>query len=240
MKVSDRLAAIDKIARTLQSRYTYSDIDLYLAAFGIIPPASGTGTNSKWVYSKAALQSTPLEIIAKIAEDLDIGSLAQVSIQANPPTGWKSTSDFRLFVSHISKDKHHAMRLRECLKHFAISGFVAHEDIDPTLEWQGEIERALFAMDALVCIHTPGFSGSYWTQQEIGFALGRGVKVISFKMGEDPKGFISKRQALSRQGRSAEQIASELNGLLLGDPLTSGKLTEAQRIKDEFLAEIPF
>jgi hypothetical protein len=47
-------------------------------------------------------------------------------------------------------------------------------------------------MDAFLAIHTPGFKDSFWTQQEIGFAVGRGVKIISFKMGEDPTGFISK------------------------------------------------
>jgi hypothetical protein len=60
--------------------------------------------------------------------------------------------------------------------------------------WQDEVERALFTMDALFAVHTPGFSKSVWSQQEIGFALGRGVKVISFKMGENPTGFISKHR----------------------------------------------
>lgn len=83
-------------------------------------------------------------------------------------------------------------------------------------------------MDALVAVHTPGFSKSVWTQQEIGFALGRGVKVISFKMGEDPTGFISKRQALSRQRRTAEEVAKDIDGLLRGDPLTRDRLDAAQ------------
>jgi len=232
LKVSDRLAAVDTIARTLQSRYTYTEIDTYLAAFDIPSPPNDHGSfNSKWVYSKTALKSVPLETIGKIADDLGLGALAQVSAQANPPEIWKRSADFRLFVSHLSKDKNHAMRLRDCLKQYGISAFVAHEDINPTLEWQTEIERALFAMNALVAIHTLGFSASYWTQQEVGFALGRGIKVISFRMGEDPKGFISKRQALSRQGRTAEQIAAEIHNLLAADEQTGGKLSEAQRLR---------
>jgi hypothetical protein len=98
-------------------------------------------------------------------------------------------------------------------------------------------------MDAFVVIHTPGFSASEWTQQEIGFALGRGVKIISFKMGEDPTGFIWKHQALSPGRRTAEEVAKEIDALLSADELTSGKLLAAKRaygfvdVKGE---EIPF
>lgn len=99
-------------------------------------------------------------------------------------------------------------------------------------------------MDAFIAIHTKGFSKSIWTQQEIGFALGRGVKVISFKMGEDPTGFISKRQALARQGRTAEQIAREVDRLLNEDPLTASRLVMAKRqgapVHGDLEEEIPF
>jgi hypothetical protein len=243
MKVSDRLNVIDTIARELQRRYTYREIDIYLAAFGIEPYQNPEGFNSKWVYSKDALKTASLETLGKIADDLGLGAIAQVSAQASPPSIWRRSTDFRLFISHLSKDKDKAMRLRDCLKQYGVSAFVAHEDIDPTLEWQSEIERALFAMDALVAIHTPGFSASYWTQQEVGFGLGRDAKIISFRMGEDPKGFISKRQALSRQGRTADQIAAEIHNLLAADEKTSGKLSEAQRLKGiipKQAADVPF
>ncbi len=229
MKVSERLGVIDKIGRELQSRYSYGEIDAYLAAFGVQPPGN-VGVNSKWVYAKAALAPVDLSVIARIADDLEIGSLIEFSAKAIPPANWRETTDFRLFISHISADKDKAVRLKTCLAPYAINGFVAHEDINPTLAWQDEIERALFSMDAMVAVHTPGFSKSVWTQQEIGIALGRGIKVISFKMGEDPTGFISKRQALSRQRRTAEEIAKEIDGLLRGDPLTRGRLDAAQQI----------
>jgi hypothetical protein len=125
---------------------------------------------------------------------------------------------------------------------YAISGFVAHEDILPTLEWQSEIERALYAMDAFIAIHTPGFSASFWTQQEIGFAVARGAKIISFKMGEDPTGFISKHQALARRRRTAEEIAAEIDSLLSADDLTAAKLLDAKKANGLIAAEdeIPF
>jgi signal recognition particle subunit SEC65 len=238
MKVTDRFDAIDKIGRELQRRFGFTEIDIYLDQFGVSPPApDSVGVNSKWVYSKVALKSAPLSTIARIADDLGIGSLAQLAAQANPPTLWKGTSDLRLFVSHISKDKIKATRLRDCLKQYGIQAFVAHEDIEPTREWQSEIERALFAMDAMVAMHTPGFSKSIWTQQEIGFALGRGVKTVSLRMGEDPTGFISKHQALSRGAKSAEDVAKELADIFSQDERTAKRLQEA---KSRMLDEIPF
>jgi hypothetical protein len=91
-------------------------------------------------------------------------------------------------------------------------------------------------MDAFLAIHTPGFKDIFWTQQEIGFAVGNGVKIISFKMGEDPTGFISKQQALARRNRTAEEITTEVDAILSADSLTSSKLKTA---KDADRPQVP-
>lgn len=235
MKISERLALIDKIARELQSRFTFSQLDDYLTASGIAYPQNVTA-NSKWVYSRAALAPLPPSKIVEIADDLGIGAQGAA---LSAPANWSGTSLFRLFISHISKEKIKATRLKDCLAPFGVSGFVAHEDIHPTLEWQDEITRALSHMDAFIAMHTPGFSASVWTQQEIGFAVARDVKIISLKMGEDPTGFISRRQALPRLGRTAEEIAKEVDELLAKDPLTNDRLASAKAslIADD---DIPF
>lgn len=227
MRISEKLALIDKIGRELQSRFTTSEIDLFLAEFGVAPPKE-VQVNSKWVYSKAALSGVPEATVIRIAAELDMPVSPSTGKLTQPPQNWVKTKLFRLFISHISKDKLIATRLKECLAPYAISGFVAHEDIHPTLEWQSEIERALYTMDAFIAVHTKGFSLSFWTQQEVGFALGRGTKVISFKMGEDPTGFISKQQALARRNRTAEAIAKEIDQLLGQDRRTSERLSEAK------------
>ena len=241
MRVSEKLDLIDRIGRELQSRYTYTEIDRFLAEFAIEPHAS-VSSNSKWVYSKAALSGIAIEKVLRIAQELDIGVGGQSPASITPPANWAKVTEFRLFISHVSKDKLKATRLKSCLEIYGISGFVAHEDIHPTLEWQSEIERALNNMDAFIAIHTPGSSNSNWTQQEIGFALGKGVKVISFKMGEDPTGFISRHQALARRDRTAEEVAKEINDLLLGDERTFGKLSTAQGSKQQPVLsdDIPF
>jgi hypothetical protein len=83
-------------------------------------------------------------------------------------------------------------------------------------------------MDAFLAIHTVGFAQSIWTQQEVGYAVGRGVKIISLQMGEDPTGFISKHQALRRGDRKAEEVAAEIDGILAKDPGTRDKLRAAK------------
>jgi hypothetical protein len=93
-------------------------------------------------------------------------------------------------------------------------------------------------MDAFVAIHTLGFSKSIWTQQEIGFALGRGVKTISLRMGDHPTGFISKHQALPRGNKSAEDVVKELAKLFRDDERTTARLKEAQAAR--LAKEVPF
>ncbi len=143
----------------------------------------------------------------------------------------------RVFVSHLSLEKQKATRLREALAPYGINAFVAHEDIEPTLEWQVQIERALHSMELFISIHTPGFKDSFWAQQEIGFAIAKGVKIIAVRMGEDPKGFISKHQALSRGEKTAEKLASEIVVLLEKDQRTSARLQQCQLAIDD---DIPF
>src|ERR1700677_3202059 len=103
---------------------------------------------------------------------------------------------YRVFLSHKGGVKKETSRLKDELEVYGISAFVAHADIEPTKEWQQEIENALATMQAFVALMTPDFHDSNWTDQEVGFALGRGVPIIAAKMGKDPYGFIGKFQAL--------------------------------------------
>jgi len=235
MRAAEQMDLLEKVGTELQSRYTYVDIDAFFAALGISTDNVDMGaSNSKRVYAKAVLARVPEADLLRVANELDLTPPGAPPIGIVPPENWKDTKAFRLFISHISKDKAIATRLKTALARYDIAGFVAHEDIHPTLAWQDEIERGLQTMDAMIAVHTPGFSASIWTQQEIGFALGRGVKVISFKMGEDPTGFIGKHQALSRQNRTAEQVAALIDKLLESDARTKGRLEEARDVAVPF------
>jgi hypothetical protein len=230
MRASQKLAVIDAVARGLAERYSFSEIDTFLCEFKVATPHQ-FGT-SKIVYVKQTLHGIETATLVKLAEDLEITVPTARAAVLRSPRIWPDETKFRLFISHISTAKDKATRLRDCLILYHISGFVAHQDILPTEEWQIEIERALHAMDAFLAIHTPGFAKSFWTQQEIGFAVARGVKIISFKMGEDPTGFISKHQALPRLKRSAEDIAKEV-GLLLHDERTATRLKDVIDANEE-------
>lgn len=109
---------------------------------------------------------------------------------------WKE-GYFKLFLSHLSQDKVKVHELKERLKLYGIDAFVAHDDIEPSREWQNEIELALRSMDSLAALFTPDFSKSSWCDQEIGWALGRGIPVIPIRLGCDPYGFAGKFQAIS-------------------------------------------
>lgn len=245
MRPSERLKLMETIAVELQKRWTFLEIDHYFDACQVDHSSYPHGNyDSKRVYAQSVLSLVPDGRIQAIASDLEIIQDGATVGPVEPPKNWKGTKLLRLFISHISADKLIATRLKDALAKHCISAFVAHEDILPTLAWQDEVERGLRTMDAMVAVHTKGFSTSVWTQQEIGFALGRGVKVISFKYGEDPTGFIGKHQALPRLQRSAEEIAAEIDRLLAGDPRTAAKIEGAKSSQlvsvSAFDDDIPF
>jgi len=120
-------------------------------------------------------------------------------------------SGYRLFLSHKSEAKVAVAKLKAELSCFGVTCFVAHEDIHPIKEWQTEIENALDSMDALAAILAEDFHDSDWTDQEVGFAFGRGVQILPVKITENPYGFIGKYQALScNWGTAAKEIVKVL------------------------------
>lgn len=117
---------------------------------------------------------------------------------------------FRLFISHLSANKISASNLKSCLAFYGIDCFVAHEDITPSKEWEKEIEKGLFTMDALCAIVVPDFIKSQWCDQEVGIALGLRKLVISIDKGEVPYGFFGKYQALKSKNKNANEIAIDV------------------------------
>ena len=121
----------------------------------------------------------------------------------------------RVFISHIARYKVWATEIQASLAQLGIASFVAHEDIEPTANWQTEIERALFSMDMLVALLTEGFNESNWTDQEVGIAIGRRVPILSIARGKIPYGFIAKDQAIQWRNQTGEIIADSTLGVLL-------------------------
>jgi TIR domain len=133
---------------------------------------------------------------------------------------------YRVFLSHKAEVKKKAGDLKGSLSALGVSSFVAHTDIHPTKEWQDEIENALASMDAFVALLTEKFHDSDWTDQEVGYALGRGVPLIAVKLGRAPYGFIGRFQALST---TWDDAPIELAKLLMKQP----------RMLDSYISAMP-
>lgn len=102
----------------------------------------------------------------------------------------------RVFVSHTHAHRQVAGTIAHVLEGYGFSCFVAHDAIEPSREWQDVIELALNTCDVLIAYVTPGFSDSDWTDQEVGWAMGRGLIVIPLRAGADPYGFFGSYQGV--------------------------------------------
>jgi hypothetical protein len=116
----------------------------------------------------------------------------------------------RVFISHLSAHRDFAGAVSRALAQLSVDGFVAHDAIEVTKEWEAALRDALcttHALVGLVLVH-PGFGASAWAQQELGWALGRGVPVLMFRLGEDPNGFEGRIQAATVRSDDAGAVAS--------------------------------
>jgi hypothetical protein len=140
------------------------------------------------------LHNVPNEYIQEVFLEMDVqedsnwrqksGLLIIGTRQVTPDATKRlwTDGDFRLFLGHKAEVKREAASLKDALRYYGVSAFVAHEDIHPTKEWQDEIENALATMDGFVALMTSGFHDSDWTDQEVGYALARGVPIIAVRL----------------------------------------------------------
>lgn len=204
---------------------SYADITTYLKASGVDTTKPTSGVNSKWVYAKELLADVPEDMVLRIADELEVPHAYAVTATKGTveATFWEP-QHFRLFLCHLASFKATTAALQSALRRCGISAFVAHVDIEPTKEWQDEIEAGLWSMDALAAILMPGFKESNWTSQEVGIAVGRGVLVVPIIRGLDPYGFIGKYQGLQARGKTVPQVADEVFSILVHSPKTRGRM----------------
>jgi len=81
-------------------------------------------------------------------------------------------------------------------------------------------------MDSFVALLTGGFHDSLWTDQEVGFAFGRGVPIISVKLEIAPYGFIGKFQALSCNWETAPAEIAKI--LIKKEPMLNAYVIAVQ------------
>lgn len=143
----------------------------------------------------------------------------------------------RVFISHRDQHKAAARGLSDALEPYGVSCFVAHDTIKPMTEWRAEIMKGLQTMEVMLVFLTDDFDESVWTNQEVGYALGTQIPIVSFKLGrKDPPGFVSNQQALKGSLDSPAASAADLFRLI-ADAL--GRRERLQEITIQSFFEAP-
>lgn len=218
---SDRVRIISEIGRRLgTSEWTL--IDLTLGQFGL-PTLNWSGSDRQ-AYVMRRIEDGDDDVLLSLGRHLGYEFTAPPS--RTEPAFWRS-GYFRLFISHLAKHRRLAAEVQDRLLSFGVSSFVAHNDIEPTREWQDEIEAALATCDGMLALLHPRFHESKWADQEIGYAMGRRVLIVTARLGTDPYGFIGKFQSMNGTGKNAVALAEELFDILREHAMTRARIAEA-------------
>jgi hypothetical protein len=136
--------------------------------------------------------------------------------------------DYNVFLSHAVQDIALVRAIASALPDEGLRGFVATYQIAPGREWLPRLESELRDCDALVAVLSPAFRSSPWTDQEVGFALACGRKVVPLQTLVDgpPHGFLQRFQGLPVTGLSGRMIAARIFDLLYGYPDEQPRLAD--------------
>jgi hypothetical protein len=128
---------------------------------------------------------------------------------------WRADA-VRLFLSHRSAHKVAARQLADALNPYGITTCIAHDVIRPMADWQSVIELALTSADVLLAFVTDDFKDGWWTNHEVGFAIGRNLPVIPLALeATSPGGFMAAIQSVPGQLESIEATAPQVYKAML-------------------------
>lgn len=140
-----------------------------------------------------------------------------------------AADDIKLFISHRDADRKAAREIAKALSAFGVTAFVAHENIIAGNEWRSDLREALETMDAMLVL--VGDQDSSWVDQEIGFALGRGVPIVPVCFESQlPRGLLDNTQALKMDLNNAPL---DVNALMR---IMTERLGGKIRIRDALIA----
>ena len=217
---SDRDRLIDEIARRLSTK-GWDEIERTLKQFG---------------FSEVDLDGRVMgdELVIRTIESGPDGNLIRLSAHLGyelstsepDPSCWDKGL-FRLFISHVDKHREFAHDVRNELLTYGISSFVAHDDIEPTKEWQQVIESALSTCHCMLALLHPEFHRSKWTDQELGHGMGRNLLIVPIQLGADPYGLMGKFQAIRGTTMPCRTLAKSIFCTLNKHPKTRCTLAES-------------
>ena len=218
---SQRVALIKEIAGRLATE-DWPLIDVTLKQFSL--PWTDDWQGSKDGYVLQMIEKAPDQSLIDLAQHVGF-QFEELTMRRVEPPFWRKGM-LRVFVTHLATHRDFAGELQEALLKFGVSCFIAHNDIEPTQEWQAQIETALATCDTLVALLHKDFHSSKWTDQEIGFAMGRGVPAFAVRFGQDPYGFIGRFQAFNGTGKIAAALARELFDAYRKNKQTQRRMSE--------------
>jgi hypothetical protein len=217
MNPVQRIGFGTEIARRLRDR-DWREVNYTLSQVGL--PTGDWDDGDFYGYVLRSLKDASDDALIKLGE---VVGYHEIGIKRNQPVFWKD-GWVRAFISHVSEKKIDAHSLKISLERYGIHGFVAHDDIEPTKEWQDEIESALRTMDVFIALLTPNFVNSKWCDQEVGFALGLRTPFVAVSCGALSHGFLSKVQVLKVDLANANVAAEKIFGVLKKNEQLTQKL----------------
>jgi len=213
-------AALTKAVSTAMSQRTWEELEAMAGELGLWVPAKDDrlGRASAAEGAVESANDNQMDVLAGIVLPQQFNLVWE---QRNP---WEP-GKFRLFLSHAHQDREFVGGVAAALNGKGIHGFAAHEDIEVHAEWAHVIEYALDTADALVAFASEPSIVSYWCNQEIGWALGRHLLVVSVRLDHAPVGFTSHFQA--QKATDPAPLAENLLNFMLGRNETGESLTSA-------------
>ena len=134
---SQRIKLIKEIADRLASE-EYPLIDVTLKQFSM--DTSNEWSDTKYSYVIRMIEDASDQSLIELGQHVGFNLENETTRGVDPPF-WH-TGMFRLFVSHLARHRTFSGELQVALLSCGISSFIAHNDIEPTLEWQTQIETA--------------------------------------------------------------------------------------------------
>ena len=130
----------------------------------------------------------------------------------------KGTTEF--FISYQKQDQKTAGEIKKLLvKNSELTKenvFIAHRDIKVSKKWREEIIQHLESCTHFIALCTENYETSTWSNQETGYALAKGVKIIPIFWKDVKKGnfgFLESIQSLS-QNLSEDNFEKVINEIL--------------------------
>lgn len=230
MDTGERIEAIREIVATIED-WESRDRDLVLRQFNASLDEDMRRNADRHDFLTNAVESlydnSLDQLLAYVRKHPTVGERSEPEVK--PSDGpWEAAPYLRLFISHVAAHKVEVSALKDALAEYGVTGFVAHEDIEPTAEWLQTIETALQTCDAALAYLTEDFHDSLWTDQEIGYVVSRRRLVVPMDVGKDPYGFISRYQSYRPKPDDPANVrAKKIVVMLLRHDLTSARMARA-------------